>query len=84
VADQAPVSSTPFGAEAPESDYQRIGGGRAVSAVVDRFYESVLGDPQLVPYFVETREQIRPRLAVQRRGATRPVVPRRSDAVEPL
>lgn len=54
MADHAPASSTAFGAEAPQSDYQRIGGGRAVSAVVDRFYESVLGDPELAPYFVET------------------------------
>jgi hemoglobin len=35
------------------SDYERIGGGRAVSAVVDRFYELVLADPQLAPFFVE-------------------------------
>jgi hemoglobin len=52
--DHAPVSGTPLGAEAPISDYDRIGGGRAVSAVVDRFYESVLADPQLAPFFVET------------------------------
>jgi hemoglobin len=54
MADYAPVSGTPRGAEAPVSDYQRIGGSRAVSAVVDRFYESVLADPQLAPFFVET------------------------------
>jgi len=54
MADYAPVSGTPLGAEAPISDYQRIGGGRAVSAVVDRFYESVLADPQLAPLFVDT------------------------------
>jgi hemoglobin len=54
MADYAPVSGTPLGAEAPVSDYQLIGGGRAVSAVVDRFYESVLADPQLAPFFVET------------------------------
>jgi hemoglobin len=52
--DHAPVSGTPLGAEEPISDYDRIGGGRAVSAVVDRFYESVLADPQLAPFFVET------------------------------
>src|SRR5262249_22986439 len=52
--DYAPVSGTPLGAEAPISDYQRIGGGRAVSAVVDRFYDSVLADPQLAPFFVDT------------------------------
>jgi len=54
MADYAPVSGNPLGAEAPVSDYQRIGGGRAVSAVVDRFYESVLADPQLAPFFVDT------------------------------
>ena len=52
--DHAPVSGTAHGAEAPLSDYERIGGGRAVSAVVDRFYESVLADPQLAPFFVES------------------------------
>ena len=54
MADYAPVSGNPLGAEAPISDYQRIGGGPAVSAVVDRFYESVLADPQLAPFFVDT------------------------------
>jgi truncated hemoglobin YjbI len=33
------------------SDYDAIGGGPAVSAVVTDFYERVLGDPQLAPYF---------------------------------
>ena len=28
-----------------------LAGGPAVSAVVNDFYERVLGDPQLVPYF---------------------------------
>lgn len=40
---------------AGESDYSRIGGGRAVSAVVDRFYDLILDDPQLSGYFVDTR-----------------------------
>ncbi|MBO0512777.1 group I truncated hemoglobin [Streptomyces beijiangensis] len=31
--------------------YERIGGAPAVSAVVDLFYERVLGDPELSPYF---------------------------------
>lgn len=39
------------------SDYARIGGGPAVSAVVDRFYELVLNDSQLAPYFVDTQMQ---------------------------
>jgi hemoglobin len=33
------------------SDYDAIGGGPAVSAVVNDFYERVLGDPRLAPYF---------------------------------
>jgi hemoglobin len=33
------------------TDYDRIGGGPAVSAVVARFYEAVLADPALAPYF---------------------------------
>lgn len=36
---------------APVSDYDRIGGGRAVSAVVDKFYGSVLSDSELAPFF---------------------------------
>ena len=33
------------------SDYEAVGGGPAVKAVVDDFYRRVLGDPQLMPYF---------------------------------
>ncbi len=33
------------------SDYQRVGGGPAIRAVVDRFYELVLGDERLAGYF---------------------------------
>lgn len=33
------------------SDYETVGGGPAVSAVVNDFYERVLADPQLAPYF---------------------------------
>jgi hemoglobin len=33
------------------SDYDVVGGGPAVSAVVNDFYERVLSDPQLAPYF---------------------------------
>lgn len=33
------------------SDYERIGGGPAVRGVVDRFYELVLGDETLAPFF---------------------------------
>lgn len=38
--------------EAPtQTLYDRLGGGAAVRSVVDRFYEMVLLDPQLRPYF---------------------------------
>jgi hemoglobin len=33
------------------SDYEAVGGGSAVSTVVNDFYDRVLGDPQLAPYF---------------------------------
>jgi hemoglobin len=33
------------------SDYERVGGGPAIKAVVDRFYELVLADPQLSGFF---------------------------------
>jgi hemoglobin len=33
------------------SDYEAVGGGAAVSAVVNDFYDRVLDDPQLAPYF---------------------------------
>ncbi|HEU4945613.1 MAG TPA: group 1 truncated hemoglobin [Kribbella sp.] len=35
----------------PESDYAAVGGGAAVSSVVDLFYQRVLADPQLAGYF---------------------------------
>ena len=34
-----------------QSDYERIGGGTAVKAVVDRFYELILADGRLVGFF---------------------------------
>ncbi len=36
------------------SDYERVGGGPAVSAVVDRFYQLVLGDEELAGFFEGT------------------------------
>lgn len=36
-----------------QSDYERIGGGPAVKAVVDRFYELILADERLVGFFNE-------------------------------
>jgi hemoglobin len=37
--------------DAAVSDYEVVGGGPAVSAVVDGFYKRVLSDPRLVHYF---------------------------------
>lgn len=36
-----------------KSDYELVGGGPAVSAVVTRFYDLVLTDPELAPFFTE-------------------------------
>jgi hemoglobin len=36
------------------SDYERIGGGPAVRQVVDRFYELIMDDDQLVGFFENT------------------------------
>jgi len=33
------------------SDYDVVGGGPAISAVVNDFYDRILRDPQLAPYF---------------------------------
>jgi hemoglobin len=42
------------GAEHEASDYQRVGGGPAVAAVVDRFYQLILADDRLVTFFSDT------------------------------
>jgi hemoglobin len=34
-----------------QSDYEAVGGGQAIRAVVDRFYELVVGDPRLTSFF---------------------------------
>ena len=36
------------------SIYERIGGSESVAAAVELFYERVLGDPVLRPYFADT------------------------------
>ncbi|MET8369118.1 group 1 truncated hemoglobin [Micromonospora profundi] len=36
---------------APSSHYDRIGGANAVKAAVELFYDKVLADPELAPYF---------------------------------
>ncbi|MGH1565373.1 group I truncated hemoglobin [Mumia sp. DW29H23] len=41
-------------AQDEQTPYARVGGGKAVSVVVDRFYQLVLADPQLAPYFDST------------------------------
>lgn len=33
--------------------YERLGGREAIEAVVDEFYDRVLADPQLAPYFAD-------------------------------
>lgn len=40
--------------EGAASDYDRVGGGAAVSSVVDRFYDLVLNDARLASYFTDT------------------------------
>jgi hemoglobin len=42
------------GSDRAVSDYERVGGGPAIGAVVDRFYELVLGDEQLAGFFSGT------------------------------
>jgi hemoglobin len=37
--------------EAPTTPYERIGGAPAVAALVDAFYERVLADEELAPFF---------------------------------
>jgi hemoglobin len=37
-----------------QSDYERVGGGPAIKAVVDRFYELLLADERLSGYFAGT------------------------------
>jgi len=41
----------PDGAPAPGSLYERLGGSAAVEAAVEEFYQRVLGDKQLAPFF---------------------------------
>jgi len=52
-------------ATASESLFDRLGGMDAISAVVDRFYDRVLDDPELNPFFERTNVAwLRKRLAV--------------------
>jgi hemoglobin len=47
VTEQAGTEASPTST----TDYQLIGGAPAVSTVVNRFYELILSDPQLSPFF---------------------------------
>jgi hemoglobin len=40
--------------EEKPSHFERVGGGPAIRAAVDRFYELVLGDATLAPFFAGT------------------------------
>jgi hemoglobin len=42
------------GAKHAASDYDRVGGGPAVAAVVDRFYQLILADDRLAAFFSDT------------------------------
>ena len=48
------MSTHGMSAEGAVSDYQRVGGGPAISAVVDRLYELLLDDERLVSHFAGT------------------------------
>ncbi|MFC7546670.1 group 1 truncated hemoglobin [Plantactinospora sp. GCM10030261] len=48
----APIDNAAPAAAGP-THFERIGGTPAVKAAVDLFYEQVLDDPQLAPYFVD-------------------------------
>ncbi|NUR60436.1 MAG: group 1 truncated hemoglobin [Catenulispora sp.] len=46
------------------SQWERVGGAPAVKAVLDRFYEGVLGEPQLVGFFENVEvDNLKPHLA---------------------
>lgn len=47
-----------------QSQWERVGGEAAVKAVLDRFYEGVLGEPQLAGFFESVAvDDIKPHLA---------------------
>lgn len=41
-------------AEQVQSDYAKVGGGKAIAAVVERFYQLVLADERLGHFFTDT------------------------------
>jgi hemoglobin len=69
------TSGTPAPAASPTL-FEQLGGEEAVGAVVDLFYDKVLGDPALRPYFtgvdLDRLKQHQRRFIGQALGATRP------------
>ncbi|NJQ01730.1 group I truncated hemoglobin [Streptomyces zingiberis] len=67
---------TPPAQTAAPSLYEQLGGEPAVAAVVDIFYDKVLGDPELRPYFtgvdLDRLKAHQRRFVGQALGATRP------------
>lgn len=70
------ASGTPSPGAGSPSLFERLGGEAAVAAVVDVFYDRVLGDPDLKPYFAEVDldrlKQHQRRFVGQALGARRP------------
>lgn len=48
------AGETTDAAGAPASHYDRLGGAATITEAVDRFYERVLDDAELAPYFADT------------------------------
>jgi len=48
------MTATPPVDPQPQTDYARVGGGKAVAAVVDSFYRLVLADDRLAHFFTDT------------------------------
>ncbi|MER5452121.1 group 1 truncated hemoglobin [Streptomyces sp. NPDC002766] len=73
------MTDTTSGAPAPATSptlFEQLGGEEAVGAVVDIFYDKVLGDPDLQPYFtavdLDVLKQHQRRFIGQALGANRP------------
>ncbi|WP_031035444.1 group I truncated hemoglobin [Streptomyces sp. NRRL F-5650] len=71
------TSGTPSPSEAPSPTlFEQLGGEDAVGAVVDVFYDKVLGDPGLQPYFtgvdLDRLKRHQRRFIGQALGASRP------------
>ncbi|EPD67269.1 group I truncated hemoglobin [Streptomyces sp. HGB0020] len=73
------MTDTTAGTPAPAASptlFEQLGGEEAVGAVVDLFYDKVLSDPDLQPYFtgvdLDRLKQHQRRFIGQALGATRP------------